>query len=446
MNKREWTCDEWDTLIHSIRQGNCILMLGPHASLERVNGKCRPLMEILSTELAESIKIRIEERKINQDNLSQVAHYYSMEYGRNGLEAKVESFYGKRRRLTSELHKDIAELPFYFAVTTTPDRMYYNALKSFGKKAVTSSYNFRGSTPAMTTMGTIKNPLVYHLYGRVEESESMVLTENELIDFLVAVVSDNPPLPRNIIGELQASYKNFLFLGFGFQNWYLRVLLHVLQGDRKQARSFAMEQFPHSTREEDLFHTILFYEEGSCKIHIYEKELTSFVKELKERFREDSCAALIDQTSQFQIDLGTGPTVFICHASENKYEAQILYNKFAAMGFKPWLDKENLRGGDEWDQVIKKAIKKEIDYLVVLQSSDLKKKVSGYVNKEIHMALERQDEFRRGIRFIIPATIDDSPILEELEHLHTIDLTGKKGIEELVKTMRRDQMKRRGDQ
>jgi hypothetical protein len=445
MTKREWGFDQWKTLIHTLSQGNCILMLGPNMSLEQANGKRQPLTEILANELAEAIKPQMELREINPANLAQMAHYYSMAAGRNGLEAKVESFYEKRRKLTSELHKHLAALPFYFTITSTPDRMYYNALKTSGKQPVTSAYNFRGAAPAMAPMGTVENPLVYNLYGRVEESESLVLTENELIDFLVAVVSDNPPLPKNITSELQASNKSFLFLGFGFQNWYLRVLLHVLQGDKKQAHSFAIEQFPQDTSKDELEQTILFYEESGGKIHIYETELNTFIKELKEQYKAGESAARAAQTSKIEMRPEPKATVFICHASENKDQASALYEKLETMGFCPWLDKENLRGGDEWDQVIKKAIKKEIDYMVILQSRDLVKKIAGYVNKEIHLALDRQDEFRRGVRFIIPARIDDCNLLEELEHLHTIDLFTKKGPEELIKTIRRDQMKRKGD-
>ena len=83
--------------------------------------------------------------------------------------------------------------------------------------------------------------------------------------------------------------------------------------------------------------------------------------------------------------------------------------------------------------------------MVVLQSTDLAKKIKGYVNKEINMALDRQDEFQKGIRFIIPTKIEECDLREELEHLHTIDLSGKQNVDLLIKTIRRDyNQKRKG--
>jgi hypothetical protein len=451
MIRHNWEEDDWKTIIHTISRKNCILMLGPEASPGKVNenGHTKPLTGILANELAEKIKAKIEARKIDPDDLLQVAHYYCMEEGRNGLEAKVERFYEEHLQLTGDFHKDLAALPFYFTVTSCPDRMFYNALRETGREPVSRGYNFRGAASEMVTMGSIDAPLLFNLYGCIDEPESLVLTENDLLDFLIAVVSGNPPLPKNVVSELHDSNKSFLFLGFGFKQWYLRVLLHVLKGDKKQAHSFALEEFPQG--EKEFQRTILFFQEGDCKIHIYNKELKSFVKELRERYEKEG--GPVTPGAEVKPPAGAGeevgaagsPNVFICHAGENKEFAGFLCEKLRGEGFNPWLDKASLRGGDQWDDVIKKAIEKEIDYVVILQSRDLAKKFAGYVNKEINMALDRQETFRRGIRFIIPVIIDDSPLLEELEHLHTIDLSARENAGELIKTIRRDQMKRKGD-
>ncbi|HAO20607.1 MAG TPA: hypothetical protein DCQ37_09125, partial [Desulfobacteraceae bacterium] len=77
--------------------------------------------------------------------------------------------------------------------------------------------------------------------------ESLVMTENDLLDFLVSVISKAPGLPASITSELNSTDKNFLFLGFGFKHWYLRILLHVLAGNsHKKSRSFALEFMPEN--------------------------------------------------------------------------------------------------------------------------------------------------------------------------------------------------------
>ncbi|MBD3308833.1 hypothetical protein GF339_20675, partial [candidate division KSB3 bacterium] len=221
-----WNDEDWSTLIFTIQRGNCILMLGPDVAVEQEHAQPQPVTALLAQELAERLRPEIT-HSIDPTNLAQVAQYYRMEVGRNDLEAKVYGFYEVRRDLTSDLHRDLAALPFYFFITATPDRMLYNALEQADKRPHIARYNYRGHNPDMVQMGTAETPLVFHLYGSIDESESLVLTEYNLIDFLAAVISKNPPLPRNVLSELRNKDKSLLFLGFGFKHWYLRVLLHV---------------------------------------------------------------------------------------------------------------------------------------------------------------------------------------------------------------------------
>jgi len=149
-------------------------------------------------------------------------------------------------------------------------------------------------------------------------------------------------------------------------------------------------------------------------------------------------------TSKISSNTKKMPKVFLCHASEDKAIARALHGQLKAAGLDPWLDKENLRGGDRWDDSIQKVIKKKIDYFLVLQSKSLKNKVEGYVHKEIYEACERQKQFRPDIRFIIPLQIDHGGGLEELEDLQTISIDSEHNIEELIRVIESDYKKRGG--
>jgi hypothetical protein len=264
-----------------------------------------------------------------------------------------------------------------------------------------------------------------------------MLTENDLLDFLVALSSGKRPLPDNIRSELQAENKSFLFMGFGFRHWYLRILLHVLQGgNKKNSRSFALEKFPPENTAE-LQRTVFFFKKSDYKIHIFNKDIYGFASKLRELFGQCSPTVI----SRFEA--AKVPEVFICHASEDKDYAANLYNKLEQAGIRPWLDKENLRGGEDWDRKIRDTIKK-VDYFVVLQSQDLVNKNIGYVNREINIALDHQEEYQRGTtRFIIPVQIEPCPLREDLKHLQTIDLTDETNIKTLIDTIQRDFKKRK---
>ena len=437
----QWDDEDWSILNYTIQRGNCILMLGPEVAVEQINNQYRPCTEILANELAEKIGSRVKSWNIDPGNLTQVAHWYCMETGRTDLEYRVSSFYDQRRNLTNDLYSDLAALPFPLIITSTPDTILYEALKKENKSPLVERYNFRGRNPDIVPKGTSEHPLLFYLYGTIDEPESLVLTENDLLDFLMAVVLKNPPLPNNIMSELRNKNNSLLFLGFGFKNWYLRILLRVLQGRDKASRSFALEQSIPGC-EEDYESSILFYRKSEFKIQIHHQKIYHFVKELKDRF-EKRAPMTAKTTAANNVQLPNAPTVFICHASEDKNYAANLYEQFEAAGFRPWLDKENLRGGDNWDQQIERTIKKEVDYFIVLQSQALAQKEIGYVNKEIRIALDHQMKFRQGLRFIIPVSIGDSPVIDELDALQAIDLSGGNNITELIRTIKRDQQRRK---
>ena len=437
----EWDEEDWSTLITAIKLNSCILMLGPDASFEKVDGQFQPLTEILSKKLAEekNVKEAVEAWGIDPSDLGQVSLSYILlrKLGRNKLLDRFISFYEGRRELTSEFYRNLAVLPFYFAMICTPDNMFSEALKRESREHIIQWYNFNGGKKDLIEMGTRDKPLLFYLYGHLREPQSLVVTEDDLLNFLTKIASKDPPLPRNIMSELQGRDKTFLFLGFGFKHWYLRILLHVLQVRSKESRSFALEQFAPQQME-DFKNTIFFFGESDYRIQICNADLNGFAMELRKRYGE-SAEILAQGIAKIpQLD---APTVFVCHASQNKDDAARLYQNLAANGFKPWLDKENIRGGQRWNEQIQETIE-EIDYFLVLNSRALSEKEGSYVNREINHALERQKDFRR-CSFIIPVLIDDTPLLDEFKSFQAIDLREPNGLEKLITHIKRDQQIRK---
>ena len=125
-----WSDDNWRTLLHTIRYNKCLLMIGPDAALSGDADEARPLTELLAQELSGKLSADIQ-AQIDCSNLAQVAQYYC---GRNDLEAAVDAFYEQRREFSSELHENLAALPFHFVITSTPDRILFNALQKAKRK------------------------------------------------------------------------------------------------------------------------------------------------------------------------------------------------------------------------------------------------------------------------------------------------------------------------
>lgn len=427
-----WDEEDWKTLVFAIQQNDCILILGPDIATEVVEGRKRTLTEILVEEMASEIHIDAV-GEIDTSDLAQVAQCYCKEKGRLRLRSKVSDFYKKREGMgkVSELHRIIAALPFYFTVITTHDKMLIEALEEEkGKTPLEQSYHFKGENPQIIEMGTVKRPLVFYLYGSVAKPNSLVLTENDLLDFLVELTSKKRPMAPNVLSELQGKDKCFLFLGVGFRHWYQRILLHVLQMGNKESHSFAMEKFIPDY-EDQLAQIVFFFRKSDYKIHILGIPFSEFAEQLRDRLSNSSTKRLTPDGFKGEL------RIFICHAHEDQEYALWMYKKLKVAGLKPWLDKEELRGGELWDKMIKDTIR-EVDYVVLLQSKNLSAKTEGYVNSEIHAALERQKRFQKGFRFIIPVIIDGSSFLEELEGIQSIDITGKENIEDLISIIESD--------
>ena len=331
-------------------------------------------------------------------------------------------------------------------INATPDRLLIEALEKVNKQYIVDYYNYNGEKRNMVQWAGGEKPLIYYLFGAIDDPKSLVISEKHLFEFLVSVISNEPSIQNNISSEFRDKDKSFLFVGFGFRNWYLRILLYVLLGggkghrSEKSSRSFALEQF----LPKDSFNLpqVCFLFREDLKVDFSEMNVEDFVSELRNKY-EDSVEESGKSGSKEEIDEGA-PTVFICHASENSETAMSISAKLRTGGLNPWIDKEGIRGGDKWDNLLERTIE-NADYFVVLQSKAMAAKTKGYVNKEINLALKYEKYFRTGINYIYPIIIeqiDKNEMLEDLNDFQSTDLT-KTTIEELIKDIRRDNQRRK---
>lgn len=429
---------DWRRLILAIQRRQCVLLLGPGIAVAPDDGEAIPLRTRLAQMLADKLP---PDEVSNRDELSHVLQVYHHQPGidRCNLEWAVQELYALYDNATTPLHQELAKLPFTLCVNTTFDSFFLNALRSVDKTPVYDFYHFRKKRDPYLTDTDSEHPIVYDLYGNRGEGDSLVLTENDLLEFLINVVRGIPPLPPLITARFRDLDTSFLFLGFGFRYWYVRILLHVLQTYSHRSRSLALEDACFFTNPEQR-QTVVFYEKAHC-IGFRQQSWESFATELRRRYEASiSSVDLIKRPLPAE-----APSVFLCHNHPDREEVEKLVDQLHAFGIGTWLDRQNLRGGDNWERQIPRVIQKQVDYVVVLQSSRMLGKVESYFHKEINEALERQKGFDEGFRFVIPAQLEHGVLLEKLAHLHTVDLTLPQGLKELADTILED-WNRRGRQ
>ena len=129
-------------------------------------------------------------------------------------------------------------------------------------------------------------------------------------------------------------------------------------------------------------------------------------------------------------------TVFISYAREDSAAAERLYRDLKNAGAKPWIDKEEIRAGENWDLALSKAIKNN-RYFIPLFSSKSVDKI-GYVNKELRYALDALDNYPEKTIFMIPVRLDDCEIpFEKLKKIQNADLfpDWNNGVKRIFKSM-----------
>jgi len=112
--------------------------------------------------------------------------------------------------------------------------------------------------------------------------------------------------------------------------------------------------------------------------------------------------------------------IFICYAREDFDYAMRLFDDLERSGVSPWLDKENLLGGEKWELIIKHAITSSSYVLILLSERAITKR--GFIHKEIKHALEVSEEFPESAIFIIPIRLEKCEPPSRLNVLQWVDL------------------------
>jgi hypothetical protein len=310
------------------------------------------------------------------------------------------------------VHRALASLPFLLILTTCHDALLFEALQAAGKKPLKQRYDVRGDGRDNSNFflpGSPESPIIYHMFGDAEEPRSLILSENDLLDFLIAIVSERPPLPNSLVRALKRPGQNFLFIGLGVKQWYLRVLLKVIVRTlelHRTASAIATEPLK-GLSEVDREQTILFYQRGT-RIEFEDEEIESFLAELTRRVHAEGGFA------GRAITLGPRPRVFLSYAREDSDLAARLYDALLKSHFEPWLDTESLIGGDEWDRRIQDELE-ATDFTLVLYTPALCRKADSYVNKEIALARSRALSVRGS--FLIPLRTADIALEDRVREL-----------------------------
>ena len=207
--------NDWGFILNTIKNEKCILLLGPEVCIsDSGNQFDQALLEYLNVENNENILSYYEHEGLflYRDGIAKTRSYY-----------KIKDFY--KQGFKEAIYNKLTEIPFHLVISTTPDHNLSNVFES-KKIPHEFAYYDKTSNPDEVKTPDINAPLLYNLFGSIEKEESMILTHDDLFDFLLALLGS-----RNLPGELKnalVTADNFIFLGFKFDKWYVQMLLRLL--------------------------------------------------------------------------------------------------------------------------------------------------------------------------------------------------------------------------
>jgi TolB-like protein len=99
--------------------------------------------------------------------------------------------------------------------------------------------------------------------------------------------------------------------------------------------------------------------------------------------------------------------VFISYASQDAQAAQRICEALRAAGIEVWFDQSELRGGDVWDQRIRREIH-ECALFIPIISQHTQERLEGYFRREWKLAVERTHDMAEQKPFLLPVVVDNT--------------------------------------
>ena len=221
---------DWTILLRRIKDGKCTPFLGA--------GACYGVLP-LGSDIARQWAQQYEYPMAYNTDLPRVAQYLAVQFDPMVPKEEILKQFFRNVALPDftapdEPHSVLAGLPLPVYITTNYDEFMVKALERCNKdpkrelcrwnSVIRDHPSVFDSAPAYEP--TPANPVVFHLHGHNERADSLVLTEDDYLDFLVNVSSNQSLLPHQIQRALTGS--SLLFVGYSLADITFKVIFRGL--------------------------------------------------------------------------------------------------------------------------------------------------------------------------------------------------------------------------
>ena len=401
-NKKKLNDRRWAQLLKEIDKGNVVLVIGQELLSIDVDGKQVLLRDYILGEIADRLGVAYEE---GMDFAN-----FSLDERKTAWERIDSDPYYETFRIINELKEKKIEIPttlssllsidkFDKVITTTINDFVYEAMKANRNTNVKQLEYKKNSMEEDITIG--QRNFVYHMFGKVAPTDDYVLTDDDMLEFMHCWM-DEERRPKNLASMLYNKY--LLVVGCNYPYWLFRFFFHSLKYSQTTGSASTLGMLADSKLDSKL---VDFLSRMNAGVH---EDAVNFVNELVDRWNKYK-AKEPHQRKQ----------IFISYASEDIDIANQIALAFDSHKFKVWLDKESLKVGDEYGDIIKSIINDCDAFIPVLSHATETRK--GYYRKEWGWGVSAAEEWNPD-KFIFPIKIEEidisSAVFKDFKDLHII--------------------------
>jgi hypothetical protein len=228
--------DKISLIARAVSQQRCILFLGAGAHapppdqsrFEYAAQQRPPIGAALSRKLAADCNLLARFPSEDPSNLQRVALFYEITRSRRQLVGSVIDSVQTGKR-PSPMLRALAELSFPLVITTNYDQLFESALIAADKQPRVAVYS-----PNLETAGdygdpTAESPLLFKIHGDILHPETMVITDEDYIQFVLRMSNKEPydPIPLSL--KFYLTRWTTLFVGYSLLDYNLRLLFKTLR-------------------------------------------------------------------------------------------------------------------------------------------------------------------------------------------------------------------------
>lgn len=273
-DQREWEKYQMMEILDALEEKKCVLILGNYAFSRPATSA-----EDLETEIfLPELLMREQHKWMGKQPADSPSDFYTSAQTLVDRAGGQRMFMNLTRIRLKDLaqkqlnrFKKISEIPFDLVLSTYPFDLVHEVFEENRIDHQYAYYSYQQESPPLSTF-TKEYPLIYNLFGSVGHKDSMVISLDRLYQFIFGILGVRQ-LPKLIQDKVQQA-SHLVFLGFSFDDWYMKLLLRVLKVHEKEI------SYAHPSTPSGLGRQNRRFFESNFKVTFLDKKIDEFVSGL----------------------------------------------------------------------------------------------------------------------------------------------------------------------